>query len=227
MVLKSDRISHLITQFYPHFLTNTFCHTHSSNSSRLSTPNFSLFSKSLFIKILSYLCSFSTTSLTNYNQNIVISACLDQFTSILEYRQMLFLFLNSQITWLEVFSWLWFYRQCLVKYFVKISHFVFILLLSYLTTLFCVLDCIHSRTIKCAFRISNNSNRRKVDSGFSCLTCQKRRLSIIDLNISFLDLFFSSSLPFFLDTIHIIHSAQLPRICVSLVSLIIYLLFIL
>ena len=62
--------------------------------------------KASLIKILGDLSCFSTTCLTNNDENVVIIACLDELLLVLENRKTLFLLFYGQVTRFKVFSWL-------------------------------------------------------------------------------------------------------------------------
>ena len=160
VIFKTNWITDLVSQFHIHLLTHSFCNTHSSYSSGLSAAYFTSFCKSSFIKILSNLCGLSWTCLSDNNQHIVVHAGLNKLFSVSKNRQVFFLLDDGHVVGSEIFFWLIFSGNSLIEKFVQISNLVFVLLLSNLSSLFCVLNRVHCWTIECSFRIFNYSNRR-------------------------------------------------------------------
>lgn len=57
---------------------------------------------------------------------------------------MLFLLFEGEIAGFKILPGLGFHWKGLLKQFVEVPYLIFVLLLSDITTLFCVLDCVHS-----------------------------------------------------------------------------------
>ena len=86
MVFKTNRITNLLSKPNIHFLTNTFCYTHSSHPSRLSASYFTSFGKTFPVKILGYLSSFSRTSLTDNDEDVIVTTGLNKLFFVLKNR---------------------------------------------------------------------------------------------------------------------------------------------
>lgn len=104
------------------------------------------------------------------------------------------------------------------------------LLFADLTTLFGVLQGVHCLAVQSSFRILDDSDRRKIYSSLRGLSSEKRRFSIIDLNVDILNLFIDIIPCFLGDYAHIGQSTDLPLIIVVISpssALLIHILFML
>ena len=193
MILKSNRITYLFSHLNPHFLTNSLCHTHCSHSTGLGTSDLPPFRETSLIKILCDLSCLATTCLTNNDQYVILHASLDQRLFELKDRQGLFLLFYGKTARLEIFSWLYLSWQILVQYFIKVSNFFLILLLSDFSSLFGILNRVHSFSIQGSLRIFDDPNWREINPCFCSLSSQKRRFLVIDLNIDLFNFFIDIS----------------------------------
>src|SRR5205814_954994 len=71
--LESDRIAHKATQLDLHLFTDTFSYTHCRHSPGLCTPNHSEFGIPLLVEKLCQLRCLSRASLTNHNDDLIVS----------------------------------------------------------------------------------------------------------------------------------------------------------
>lgn len=85
VILKSNRISDLFSDFASHLLTDSCCYTHSCDPSWLGASDLSPFSISNLMQILRQLSSFSRACLSNHNNNLIVFNQSQKFTPIFIY----------------------------------------------------------------------------------------------------------------------------------------------
>jgi hypothetical protein len=90
VVLKTNRITDLLSKFHLHLLTDSWCYTHCSHSSWLSTAYLSLLSESIFMEKLRKLGCFTRACLSHHNNNLVVLYQRHQFFSIFKDGERLF-----------------------------------------------------------------------------------------------------------------------------------------
>jgi hypothetical protein len=94
-IFKSNCISHQIPQIHVHFLADTLCNTHGSNTTRLRTPNHAILGIAILVKKLCQLGGFPRPGLAHDNYNLIVSNDSQQVLPNRKGREKLSLFAQS------------------------------------------------------------------------------------------------------------------------------------